>query len=397
VTERYRVGIVCGTLVQGGGGRYAYELCRVLDRSRFDIDLLAIAPWGVKRHYYAEPMRRFGTRIRPILPLFRFRSVPAPLRPAALAGQNTYRRLLLPKLLSKYDLIATLSLDHFLDVQFMLPDQQPVVVHLLNHLHQYPHNRFLEWPQERVSLFICMDRIQEKEIYSNLARKVDAVVTVPLPIDPSQFKPITEWPETQRLVIGCFMRLQTDRSPMRILHAFAHLVKHTDSELRFYGRGDKLELSNEARVLGIADRVVFCGHAQDMRQTILDDGINMVWLTGCDDVVGYAGIELALLAVPVFLFNVEGNESSARILEKTGGAIHAYSAEDELASATGAAWKSADYIHQVGRRLRAFIEERHNSARNVRKIETFYEEVIRNSKAGVYRQYAHTQRGADQR
>src|SRR5579871_3325042 len=321
MTDRYRIGIVCGTLLQGGGGRYAYELCRVLDQSRFQIDLLAIAPWGVKRHHYAEPIRRCGIGIRPILPLFHFRSLPPTLRPAALAVQNIYRRRLLPRLVAKYDLVATLSLDHFLDVEFMLPPSQTVVVHLLNHLHQYSHNRFMEWPSRRPGLIICMDRVQEQEMFSSLGQRVDSTVTVPLPIDPSQFDPILEWPDRRRLVIGCFMRLERDRSPGRVLRAFAHLVKRVDAELHFYGRGEPSELSNEARTLGIGDRVKFPGHAQNMRQTILDDGVGLVWLTACNDEVGYAGIELGLMAVPTYFLNIESSEHSARILAQTGGAI----------------------------------------------------------------------------
>jgi glycosyltransferase involved in cell wall biosynthesis len=379
MTQRYRIGIVCGSLTQGGGGRYAYELCRAIDQSRFEVGLLTIAPWGVKHHYYADHIRRLGIRVREILPLFNFRRLPARLRPPALAVQNAYRSSLLPVLLSRYDLISALSLDYFLDVEQMLPRSRTPVVHLLNHLHQYSYNRFLDWPVGRFAHFICMDRFQEHDMTVNLGAVVKTKTIVPLLIDPSQFQPITEWPNPRRLVIASFMRIERDRQSLPLLRAFALVAKEIDAEMRFYGHGVLSEidaLRAEAAQLGVSDRVKFPGHSSNIRRTILEDGVTFSWLTACNDELGYSGIELSLLAVPTFCFNVEPTETTEEVLLHTDGAIHNYSAEKELADATVAAWKSPDYVTEVGRSLRLFMERVHNSKRNIRQIEAFYENAI---------------------
>ncbi len=384
--QRHRIGIVCGSLAQGGGGRYAYELCRAIDRSRFEVDLLTIAPWSVRHQFYADAIRQMGIGVREILPLFHFRRTPPILRYLPLAAQRTYRRALLPHLLAKYDLMAALSLDYFLDVQSMLPRGKSHVVHLLNHLHQYSYNRFLDWPRGHGAHFICMDRFQERDLMVGLGPLVKSRIIVALPIDPSQFRPITDWPQPRRAVIASFMRIERDRQPLPLLQSFALVAESIDAEMHFYGTGEASEiaaLNAEAARLGISERVKFPGHSADIRRSVIEDRVSFAWLTACNDEIGYSGIELALLAVPTLYFNVEPTETAETILLHTGGAVHNYSTEKDLAAATVAAWNRPDRGRSIGRDLRAFVERMHNSRRNVRQIEAFYERAIGDAPARI--------------
>jgi glycosyltransferase involved in cell wall biosynthesis len=381
MASEFRIAIICGSLAQAGSERYVYELCRAIDRMRFAVDVLTIAPWGVGRHFYAQPIRLCGSRIRPILPLLYFRRFPKLLRTPALAAQAAYRRFVLPRILAAYDLLSIVHLDCLCDVEFMLPPGSPVVVHLTTHLCQYDYDYYDTWPRGRRAYVICMDELQAREAAAGLGSLIIDKMVAPLPMDPSGFVPITSSRHPQRLVVGCFMRIERDRQPLPVLRAFAELTKQTKAEMIFYGKGDASHLRAETERLGIVDRVRFPGHTRDIRRAVVDDGITFAWLTAVDGFIGYAGIELGLLGVPTYFYNVGSGQGLEAILRQTNGAIHCFGSERELAERTFAAWQCPSRLYADARRLRAFVEGLNDSKHVVREIETFYEQAIHRAKA----------------
>ncbi|MGH7934179.1 MAG: glycosyltransferase family 4 protein [Candidatus Binataceae bacterium] len=379
--QQNRIAIICGSLAQAGTERYVYELCRALDKTRFAVDLLTIAPWGVGRQYYAEPIRQCGIAIRPILPLFHWRRLPKLLRRYALAGQEVYRSWLLPKLLAHYDLVIVVQLDYLSDVAFMLPPDTTVLLHLTTHLCQHEPNYYRnKYPGDRAVFLVCMDRCQAQQAQEGLGSVIRGQTVVPLPIDVSGFEEITEWSSSTHPIIGSFMRIEPDRDHMPLLRAFAILAKESDAELRCYGRGDASFLEAEAIRLGVGGRVKFPGHVTDIRRTVIDDHIALAWLTAHDDFMGYAGIELGLWGVPTYFYNVIGTMSVQAILRQTAGTVHSYSSEAELAQASLALLRNPGLLREEGRRLRQYVQWHNDSKHVVRQIESFYEEVLQGTR-----------------
>lgn len=379
--QRSRVAIICGSLAQAGTERYVYELCRGLDKTRFAVDLLTIAPWGVGRQYYAEPIRQLGIAIRPILPLFHGRRLPEVLRRYALAGQDIYRSRLLPKLLARYDLLAVVHLDYLADVAFMLPLDTTIVLHLTTHLCQHASDYYRsKFPNSRSVFLVCMDRYQEQEARDGLGPVIRGKTIVPLPIDASGFEEILEWPGTNRPIIASFMRIEPDRHHLPLLRTFAMLAKESDAELRCYGRGDASFLKAEALRLGIGDRVKFPGHVTDIRRAVIDDQITLAWLTAADEFLSYAAIELSLWGVPTYFYNLVGTMPAEAILRQTGGVIHSYSSEAELAQASLALLRNPLHLREVGRRMRSYVQRHNDSKHVVRQVESFYEEVLQRTR-----------------
>jgi glycosyltransferase involved in cell wall biosynthesis len=377
----YRIGMICGSLAQAGTERYIYELCRGLDKRRFAVDVLTIAPWGIGSHFYAQPIRELGCRIRPIFPLFYFRGFPKIFRPPALAMQALYRSAVLPRILAKYDLLAVVLLDYLPNIEFMLPPDCALVVHLTTHLCQYDYDYYSRWPRHRRGFVVCMDNAQAAEAVTGLGDVIIDKSVVPLPMDCSQFEKIDFQSKQKRLIIGCFMRIERDRHPMPILRSFAALAGKTDAELLFYGRGDASHLRIEAERLGISDRVQFPGHVHDIRQTVIDDGVNLAWSTSHDGYFGYAGVELALLGMPTYFYNVGTGKSPERISRETDGAVYSYTVEADLAEATLAAWRSPGRLSADAARLRGYVQKRHDSKYVIRDIQAFYLQVIHNARS----------------
>lgn len=375
--EPIRIGLICGALWQAGTERYVFELCRGLDKTRFSVELLTIVPWGVGRQYYADPIRQLGIPIRPLLPLFHFRSLSGVLRTSALAMQEQYRSRILPKLLARYDLLVVVHLDYWSDVAFMLPPEFPVVLHLTTHLVQHDTDYYRKkYPGDHPVFLVCMDDYQAHECLTALAAVNRGHTVVPLPIDSSGFEPITEWPRSTRPIIGTFMRVEHDRDHLTLLRTFALLAKQYDAELRCYGRGDPAFLRPELERLGIADRVRFPGHVKDMRQTVIDDRISLAWLTTADEFMGYSALELSLWSVPIYFYNTVGSSSPDTVLRRSSGAVHSYKIESELAQASLSVLQDSQELREVGRRLRQYALDHNDSSHVMRKIESFYENVV---------------------
>jgi glycosyltransferase involved in cell wall biosynthesis len=386
IKQRNRIAIICGSLAQAGTERYVYELCRGLDKTRFAVDLLTIAPWGVGSQYYAEPIRQLGIAIRPILPLFHWRRLPKVLRRYALAGQEIFRSRFLPKLLARYDLLVAVHLDCLSDVAFMLPSDAAIVLHLTTHLCQHAPDYYRsKYSRSRPVSLVCMDRYQAQQARDGLGSVIREQTVAPLPIDVSGFEEITGWPRSSQPIIGCFIRIEPDRDHMPLLRAFAMLARESDAELRCYGRGDASVLKAEAIRLGIGGRVKFPGHVTDMRGSVIDDHITLAWLTAADEFMGYAAIELSLWGVPTYFYNLVGTMPAEAILRQTGGVVHSYRNEGELAQASLALLRNPRRLRKVGRRLRKYVLSHNDSRHVVRHIESFYEEVLERTRCDPQR------------
>ncbi len=109
---------------------------------------------------------------------------------------------------------------------------------------------------------------------------------------------------------------------------------------------------------------------------MIEDGITFAWSTANDVCFGYAGIELALLGVPTYFYNLVTTNSAESIYRATDGAVHSYSSEAELAEATSAAWQCPDRMDDDAHRLRAFVQKHNDSNHVVRQIEAFYARII---------------------
>jgi hypothetical protein len=92
--------------------------------------------------------------------------------------------------------------------------------------------------------------------------------------------------------------------------------------------------------------------------------------------MGYSSIELGLWGVPTYFYNSIGTSSVQTILDLTGGAVHSYQKECELAEASLALLRTPKELRQVGHRLRQYVESYNDSKHVVGQIETFYERVV---------------------
>jgi glycosyltransferase involved in cell wall biosynthesis len=371
--DRKRIGLIKETLAQGGAERYTFEICRAFDPERFEVELLCVEGTGLADQYYGERLVARGFRIREALPVIRpptsLRRLPW-LQRFFVKLQYARHRRRVHALFAEYDLIGIVQIESLLKVDPWLRKKQPVVVHLMSHLMQYSDNVYLKCHPHGRYFLICQDEAQLEEAKA-LGDRILSATVVPLPVEPSEFSPII-FQHSGALAIATFIRISPERPLVPLFEAFRELLQKTDATLRHYGRGDSSDLRAQLDAMRIADRVTFEGHTSDMRKSLIDDGVNFVWMTAFDDSLGYASLEIAAMAVPSCFYNVGRGLTPEEIRRRTDGAVNCFRSAAELAEATLAIWEDEERYRSLGPRLRMFVHQRHDIHRRIAEIEQVY-------------------------
>lgn len=102
--------------------------------------------------------------------------------------------------------------------------------------------------------------------------------------------------------VGVFTRLHIDKPLDPFLYAYQVLLSEgVNVELHIFGIGNYKEAGYNRYInnLDLNGKVYFRGHQEDMKQTIIDEEIDLVWFQGFNNLpAGYAGLEACLTGVP---------------------------------------------------------------------------------------------------
>lgn len=102
--------------------------------------------------------------------------------------------------------------------------------------------------------------------------------------------------------IGIFTRLHKDKPLDPFFYAYQILLAQgLNIELHIFGVGNykQAEYDRYINNLDLIDKIYFRGHQLDMKETIINEELDMVWFQGFNNLpAGYAGLEACLTGVP---------------------------------------------------------------------------------------------------
>ena len=114
--------------------------------------------------------------------------------------------------------------------------------------------------------------------------------------------------------VGVFTRLHIDKPLDPFLYAYQVLLSEgVNVELHIFGIGNYKEAGYNRYInnLDLNGKVYFRGHQEDMKQTIIDEEIDLVWFQGFNNLpAGYAGLEACLTGVPQLFWDFFVGENS---------------------------------------------------------------------------------------
>lgn len=297
----------------GGLQQVVLNLCRTLDRSRFDIAVLCLR----ERGRYAEDIEALG------IPVYLLEQKP---KGVDYFGFLKVARLLKEK---RIDVIHTHNTQAFFDGTLAaIFARVPTTIHT-DHARSFPDKtRYMiaEWAMSQFAYKVvgCSEHTSQQLIeYEKIsARKI---VTIPNGIDPSRFEITFDKASKRRElgiapegpVIGLAVRLSDQKGVTFLLQAMPEILHHhPDTTLLIVGDGElKTDLQREAETLGISARVIFCGPRKDIPELLklLDVYVLPSKWEGLPMVI----LEAMATGCPVVATNVGGN-ASAVINGQTG-------------------------------------------------------------------------------
>lgn len=350
----------------GGLQQVIYNLCRTLDRDRFDISVLCLREKGL----FANDVEALG--------------IPVYLLEQKENGADYLAFLKVAKLLRelRIDVVHTHNTQPFFDgtIGAMLAGVR-TVVHT-DHARAFPDKlRYMvaEWAMSLYAYRVvgCSEHTSEQLMrYEKIPKR--KIVTIPNGIDGSRFDLTIDRQAKRRElgihekgnVIGLAVRLSDQKGITFLLQAMPRiLAKHPDTTLLIAGDGDlRMDLEQEAQQLGIAARVKFCGPRKDIPELLklLDLYVLPSKWEGLPMVI----LEAMAAGCPIVATDVGGN--STAVVDGVTGALVPPQDPGVLADAVIRLLDSPDLLQTYAANGKQRFRERFSAETMAREYERLY-------------------------
>jgi glycosyltransferase involved in cell wall biosynthesis len=370
--------------VQAGGQRYVYEICKALNKDKYQIDFLRINEFAADKnwdneHYYQSTLnlgskiyllgefkskliadnsliQRFKNKLSASkLPQKEIENNPLEIFLSGynyinFAGVSTYESICI-----KRKLKIDKSIIHILTAKFQGID---IYKNYNKDLSYYFISAFDD--------FILKSELEEFKNYKHSY--------FPLSMQMDLFEIKKRNNKTSKLTIGIFTRL----SPMKPLDPYFYALKllidnGVNVELSVYGAGDpvKLGLIRQLEYLYIKDYVVFCGHTESIKETLINEDFNLVWFQSANQqLAGYAAIEIAMAAVPQILwdFSYVGGEVDVQHY------FPSFTNLSQFVELSKQLLNSTEQATQLGIKQRQFVVNKHGIENNINTLEKIFDD-----------------------
>jgi glycosyltransferase involved in cell wall biosynthesis len=377
-----RIVFIYHELSQSGAVRYIYEICRQLDRTKYEPHVL-VCPGVTADHYFYRPLRDLGVQIH--TDLRRSRAVLGRRRDVGVRSlldlyselDAELTRRSLERFLASFDIVSVILIEVYNWLQAGLGAHDNVVVHLLSDRLQYDYNPYaLARLRPRGVIFQHEQQVDEVA-GSALQGVASEIVPLPLRFGPSAQK-LGAFHDAGKPRIAVFIRLGPERPIEGLLFAFKEVLgEFPEASLHLHGAGDLTHANRLISILRMGDRVVFGGHVEIPR--ILTSGdYSLVWSTSRSDSHGYAAIEVANCGVPLMFWNVDPLTCAQPLPWWVCDTAH------DLATRSCELLRSRDKLRQVADEQLGCFEHKHSAANVVPLLESFYGRLLRPSCDGVH-------------
>ncbi len=387
--RKIRLLFVIGQFVQGGSERYLFEVCKALDKARFDIEILTYTHTSPIQYYYPQ-LTALGITIHRMLPwpiMGLKRSLPSiyrwPPYQELMNWTNTLRqKLALGHFFDSYDLVNIIQIENYYSIQRLFHDNSRLVIYLMSNRFQYNGNDiYAHCLPERHYRFVLMDPAQIDEIRDSPCAHARTIY-FPLALDCRARQPVyTPPPTSGPRKIGVFMRLSPERPIEFLFYAFQSLAHQLDVTLHIYGAGDPTVFAQTLDRLHILGKVFFEGHRENLEQTLKQDHLALVWMTSNDRILGYASIEIASFGVPMVFWNLH-TAAPGEILAQTCGAIHSYTTVMDFVQHSADILAQPERMRSLGQQLREYILAEHDIVKHIHILEDYYIKLVHSLQKG---------------
>jgi len=378
--RKTKVLFIVSAFYQAGAERYAYELNRAIDKSKFEIEILSIAYLNASERFqdFYYPLHAgLGTKVHFLHDL-------------KISAANSFKDKALEKIkivkpkrkidsfFDNYDAISIIGEYLYKQVAIFISEscQNKLLIHPMKTRFQ-KDDAYAAFPKNKKFHFVsAFNETQTKwelsEFQDFSVSFYDLCFKIENDIFKSQYK-ISEKPK-----IAIFTRL-THTKPLDPFIYVSQLVKNRlpGAELHIFGSGDpdKEGVSRYISQLNLNDSVFFRGHQNEMIKTAVEEDIDLVWLHGYYGLPGgFAGFEMALAKFPQLFWNF-----TAAVHTKLYEQFPMYTNTEEMADKTTQLLKDSAAASNLALAQYNMVREKYDIEKNISIMESLYENMRKES------------------
>jgi glycosyltransferase involved in cell wall biosynthesis len=370
--------------VQAGGQRYVYEICKALDKEKYEIDILKVSPLNADKnwsneHYY-QPTLDLGCKIYFLQDVLKDTN-----------KNTTLFQKIINKVKRKIGLNVFNSIGESEVMKLFFSNYKYVSFSGISVYHTLCISRGLQ--PKNALIIILTARFQGVDIYKGYDRNLSYNFIsgfdndilrnelseftnfnhtyFPLSLDTKTFEVPSK--NKKKLIIGVFTRLSTMKPLDPYFYALKLLIEEdVNVQLHIYGAGDpkKNGFTRQLEYLYLTEHVVFCGHTDSIKDTLIEENLDLVWFQSANSqLAGYAAFEVALGAVPQVLWDFNYLKTVSEVLDY----FKSFTNLTQFVSYTKELLLSEEKLTALGLKQQAFVVENHSVEKNIALLERRYD------------------------
>ena len=393
--DKTRLLIVSASLAQGGNERWIFEICKALDKEKFEIGILCNKDYsnaGREQsfyNFYQDKLEKLNVALYKYLDVSKqtlwkrgTNKLKRIINKNFYQGVNTVNKEI-RNLLKEYDVICVIDYYNYFSVKEALHKFCEGKFFVLLHTHkvQLDFDLYnLHFDRHRKYNFAYFAPKQISEIAeSGFGIEKNSFFYAPLVLDlssyPNLFNPI----EADPIVISVFSRITKARPLEKILEAFSKLQNKIKRQLNLNFYGEIIEdsyhqyLLQLAKTLEINDKSIsFLGHALNIAQTIKKNRVNICWGLSNNAVIGYGSIEVEAMGVPSFYWDLDENVNLNDILLKqSGNSIIVHNKVDDFVAVNVEYLSSNKLLAELSGDRREYVIKNHDISNRIEEFEDY--------------------------
>ena len=376
---------------QAGGQRYVYEICKALDKEKFEIDFLKATSIGHDKNwhneYYYQPTLDLGCHVFLLEDIIREKRLPEKgfskmlvkskkvIQNFSSPGEqqpSNKKKEQIETFLSGYDHINFSGLNVYKTVGLgynIKPKNS--FIHILSAKFQDKKDIYEELDKEGSYHFVSgfsNDTLGfELKGFTNYRHTYYPLAFETIPYD------IKEKEKSNKpYVIAVFTRLSSMKPLDPYFYALKLLLERgANVELRVYGAGNPEEvgLLRQLNYLYIADKVSFPGHVESIPELLKTAGIDLLWFQSNNQLpAGYAALEIAMSGLPQVFWDF----ADIGLKNPIGEIFPSFTSLTSFVEFSEELLKSSDLRKRLGLKQREYVQQNNSSSSHIHILEELF-------------------------
>lgn len=319
MTKKLNILFIVSEFWQAGTQRFTFEMDAAIDKSKFDITILSLRNLNSNENwedFYYKKHLAIGSKIVFYNNLIKqqAKSIKDKIKDKITNVKKQDKQKTLNHFFNDFDAISIMGEYNYPFIApFLNQDQkEKCIIHIMNSIHQNDklYIKFNKDEKHNFCSGFTENEIQaELKGFSNFQHYF-----LPLSIAIENNK-LWKYKKAKIKKIGVFTRLTQHKPLDPFFYAFQLLLDKTpDVELHIYGTGNPVEsgMMRYVKQLNINHKVFFRGHQEDLKQTAIQDDLDLVWFHGYyGQPGGFSGFDICSLGIPQVFWDFSNQTANA--------------------------------------------------------------------------------------